>query len=260
VVPAATAEVSTPVVTTPPAEVSTPVVPSIPAGASTPVETVSPSVVETPPVTPTPVPVIPIAALILGGASSSCETTGTINQVCNYGGRPVTELDIQTQGMVSNGVLSKNLVNIGWVSNFHITATGKLTGGVVTGYIKNEGLMLDFDFKGISIIGGFLGGSIHNTSKVGGYFQEVTLLAGTKIIGGTLKGTIKGDKKSPAVLEKVRIKKGSKLSGVKLGKDVKLEKGEYPDLTTFRKLSNLTPNRRFDNFSKVVKSNTKPQI
>jgi len=127
--------------------------------------------------------------------------------------------------MVSNGVLSSTLVNLGWVSNFTITVKGKLTGGVVTGYIKNEGIMLDFDFKGMSIIGGTLGGVITNTSKVGGYFQDVTLLAGTKITGGTLKGTIKGDKKSPAVLEKVRIKKGSKLSGVKLGKDVKMEKG-----------------------------------
>jgi len=237
VVPAATAEVSTPVVPSIPAEastpvvpaataeVSTPVVPSIPAGASTPVEMVSPSVVETPPVTPTPVPVIPITALILGGASSSCETTGTINQVCNYGGRLVTELDIQTQGMVSNGVLSSTMVNIGWISNFTITIKGKLTGGVVTGYIKNFGVMLDFDFKGMSIIGGTRGGTIRNTSKVGGYFQDVTLLAGTKITGGSLKGTIKGDKKSPAVLENVRVKKGSKWSGVKLGKNVKLEKG-----------------------------------
>jgi len=177
------------------------------------------------PVTPTLVPVIPIAALILGSASSSCETTGSINQVCNYGGRPVTELDIQSQGMVSNGVLNSTLVNIGWVSNFTITANGKLTGGVVTGYITNFGVMLDFDFKGMSIIGGTLGGVITNTSKVGGFFMNVTLLANTKITGGKLKGIIKGDKKAPALLENVRVQKGSKLSGVKLGKNVKLEKG-----------------------------------
>jgi len=210
-----TGEASTPVGTLVPAEASTPVGTLVPAEASTPAAEASTPVV----------PVIPIAALILGGASFSCDTTGSINLVCNYGGRPVTELDIQGQGMVSNGVLSNTLVNIGWVSNFTITANGKLTGGVVTGYIKNFGIMLDFDFKGMSIIGGTLGGVITNTSKVGGYFQDVTLLAGTKITGGTLKGTIKGDKKSPAVLEKVRVKKGSKLSGVKLGKDVKLEKG-----------------------------------
>jgi len=195
VVPSIPAEASTPVASTPVASTpvaSTPVVPLIPAEASTPAAEASTPVVpsipaeaSTPEVSTPVVPVIPIAALILGGASFSCETTGSINQVCNYGGRPVTELDIQSQGMVSNGVLSNNLVNTGWVSNFTITVKGKLTGGVVTGYIKNFGVMLDFDFKGMSIIGGTLGGVITNTSKVGGFFQDVTLLAGTKIAGGT---------------------------------------------------------------------------
>ncbi len=216
VVPSIPVEASTPVV-----EASTPVVPSIPVEASTPVVEASTPVVVTPVVTPVPVTVTPIQSLV----STSCATSGAINQMCNYGGKTVTTLDVQGQGMISNGVLSGIMVNIGWVSNFTITVKGKLTGGVVTGYIKNFGVMLDFEFKGMSIIGGTLGGTIRNNSKVGGFFQDVTLLAGTKITGGTLKGTIKGDKKSPAVLEKVRIKKGSKLSGVKLGKEVKLEKG-----------------------------------
>jgi hypothetical protein len=61
--------------------------------------------------------------------------------------------------------------------------TGKLVGGVVTGYIKNQGTMLNFEFKGMSIMGGTLGGVIRNTSQVGGYFQDVTLQANTKITG-----------------------------------------------------------------------------
>lgn len=137
----------------------------------------------------------------------------------------MTQLEVQTQGSVSNGVVQTTVVNTGWVSNFTITATGKLTGGVVTGYIKNQGIMLDFDFQGMSIIGGTLGGVITNTSQVGGYFQDVTLLPATKMTGGTLQGTIKGDKNSPAVLENIRVLKGSKLSGVTLGKGVILEKG-----------------------------------
>jgi len=212
------------------------VIPALVTVISTPVTVIPALVIATPapvPVIPTPVPMIPapvtaatpvtaipIQLPILGSSFSSCDTT-----VCNYGGHSVTELDIQGQGMISNGILSNTLVNPGWVSNFHITAKGKLTGGVVTGYLKNEGIILDFEFRGMSIIGGTLGGTIRNTSKVGGFFQDVTLLAGTKITGGTLKGTIKGDKKSPALLENVRVKKGCHLSGVKLGKDVKLEKG-----------------------------------
>jgi hypothetical protein len=154
-----------------------------------------------------------------------CTTTGNINEVCNYSGRTVTDLEIQSQGMISNGILAGTLVSTGWVSNFTITATGKLSGGVVTGYIKNDGVMRDFKFVGMSIIGGTLGGVIQNNSDVGGYFQDVTLQANTKITGGSLKGTIKGDKNTPAVLEDVRVKSGSKLSGVKLGKNVTLEKG-----------------------------------
>jgi len=179
------------------------VVPSVPAEAST------------------PVVVTQLPSLV----STSCATTGNIGEVCNYGGQEVTNLNVQGTGIVSNGVVSTTVINTGWVSNFHITATGKLSGGVVTGYIKNEGLMLDFDFKGMSVIGGTLGGVITNTSKVGGYFQDVTLLPDTKVTSGRLKGTIKGDKDHPAILENVRVKSGSKLSGVKFGKNVKLEKG-----------------------------------
>jgi len=137
----------------------------------------------------------------------------------------VTELNVQGSSMVSNATLSSTVVNAGWVSNLKVTASGQLTGGVVTGYIKNAGVMRDFEFKGASIIGGTLGGTIRNTSKVSGYFKDVTLLAGTKIIGGSLKGTIKGDQKAPALLENVRLRKGCQLSGVILGKGVKLDKG-----------------------------------
>jgi len=156
---------------------------------------------------------------------SNCTGSSTVSGLCNAGGKTITVTEIKPGGMLSNGILNNTLTNQGWLSNVKITATGKLVGGVVTGYIKNEGVIMDFEFKGASIIGGTLGGKIRNTSKVGGFIMNVTLLANTQITGGILKGTIKGDKNSPALLEKVRVKKGSKLSGVKLGKDVKLEKG-----------------------------------
>jgi hypothetical protein len=215
---------------TPPMPVTTSAVtpPSVPA--TTPTAT-SPSVPETTPVTtPTPVivtppPVITLVPVTLAGANFACSPTGDIAEACNYGGREVTDLNVLGSGTVSNGVLNTTVVNHGWVSNFHITTTGKLSGGVVTGYIKNEGVMLDFEFVGMSILGGTLGGVITNNSRVGGFFQDVTLLPNTKITGGILSGIIKGDKNAPALLENVRVKGRSKLSGVKLGKGVKLEKG-----------------------------------
>jgi hypothetical protein len=195
--------------------------PSVPVTITVPVTTP----VVTPPVEVTPSPVTTPLPVTIAGANFSCSPTGDIGEACNYGGREVTNLNIQKSGMVSNGLLNASVVNQGWVSNFHITTTGKLSGGVVTGYIKNEGVMLDFEFVGMSIIGGTLGGVITNNSRVGGYFQDVALQANTKITGGTLKGSIKGDKNAPALLENVRVKSGSNLVGVKLGKNVKLEKG-----------------------------------
>ena len=70
---------------------------------------------------------------------------------------------------------------------------------------------------------------VRNTSRTGGFFQDVTLLPDTQITGGRLTGTLKGDPHSPAWLEQVRIKSGSHLSGVKLGKGVRLEKGVVID-------------------------------
>jgi len=177
------------------------------------------------PVVVTPSPVVTILPVTIVSANFSCATTGDIGEVCNYSGREVTDLNVQKTSSVSNGVVLATVVNQGWVSNFHITATGKLSGGVVTGYIVNEGVMQDFKFVGMSILGGTLGGVITNNSRVGGYFQDVTLLPNTKITGGILSGIITGDKNAPALLENVRVKGRSKLSGVKLGKNVKLEKG-----------------------------------
>jgi len=91
---------------------------------------------------------------------------------------------------------------------------------------------MDFVFKGASIIGGTLGGTIQNDSAIKGFFKDVILLANAKITGGVLKGTIQGDKKAPALLEQLTIKAGSHLSGVKLGKGVKVEKGAVVDEST----------------------------
>ena len=100
----------------------------------------------------------------------------------------------------------------------------RVSGGIVTGYIVNEGVMRDFEFVGMSIIGGTLGGVIQNNSRGGGYFRDVTLLPNTQITSWVQNGIITEDKDQPALLENVRVK-GRSLSGVKLRQGVKLEKG-----------------------------------
>ena len=83
--------------------------------------------------------------------------------------------DVGKYDSLSNTVLEDNLINHGLVSNLTIKPNGYLTGGVVSGYIKNEGKIADFESRGASIIGGMLAGKIINNSEVGGYFQDVNL-------------------------------------------------------------------------------------
>ncbi len=167
-----------------------------------------------------------------------CPPSGDwMDWVCNAGGATIINLGVQVNatdkwtnvGNLSNAVIEGILQNDGWVSNLTIKPGAQVTGGIVTGYISNEGYMADFVFRGRSIKGGTLGGTIVNISTVGGYFQDVQLAANTSIYGGFLAGDIQGECKAPARLEKLTVKKGSHLSCVILGDQVKLEKGVTVD-------------------------------
>jgi hypothetical protein len=183
-------------------------------------------------VTPVTTPSTPATTTTVASSVTNCTGSSTLGGTCNANGNTITVTEVKASGHLANGTLNSTLTSQGWVSNITITAKGKLVGGVVTGYIKNEGVMMDFVFKGASIIGGTLGGTIQNDSAIKGFFKDVTLLANTKITGGVLKGTIQGDKKAPALLTKLTIKAGSHLSGVKLGDGVKIEKGVVIEETT----------------------------
>gem|GEM_PF-2038134 len=170
--------------------------------------------------------------------SFDCPPSGDwMDWVCNAGGATVINLNVQANttdkwinvGNLSNAVVEGILQNEGWVSNLTIKPGAQVTGGTVTGYIGNEGYMADFVFRGRSIKGGILGGTIVNISRVGGYFQDVQLAANTSIYGGLLAGNIQGDCKAPARLESLTVKQGSHLSCVILGDKVKLEEGVTVD-------------------------------
>ncbi len=135
------------------------------------------------------------------------------------------KVTVATDGRISKVAFACDVDNQGWVSNSTIKASVTLRGGVLTGYIVNEGTITDFEFRGASIVGGTLAGKIVNRSQVGGVFKNVKLAANAEISGGVLEGNIVGDKKAPAMLNNVKVKAGSKLSGIKLGNKVKLGKG-----------------------------------
>jgi len=164
---------------------------------------------------------LPPAAIHYG-----CPTSGKIKEVCNYEGQILTDLEVLKSGTISNGILlDSTLINQGWVANLTITSHSVLTGGIVTGYIQNEGRLENFEFRGISLTGGLLAGTIRNTSTIGGYLKDVKLAPNASIQGGRLSGYITGDSQAPAKLENVTILAGSHLAATIFGDNVKVEKG-----------------------------------
>jgi hypothetical protein len=126
---------------------------------------------------------------------------------------------------VAQAVFECDVENKGWISNSTIKAGATIQGGVLTGDISNEGILADFEFRGHSIIGGMLSGIIVNNSKVGGYFQDVSLTPDTQISGGRLKGKITGDADAPALIKEAKIFEGSQLSYVTIGDNTQVAKG-----------------------------------
>lgn len=151
-----------------------------------------------------------------------CPTQGWLDWVCNAQGRTISDLEIGQHGNLSTASLIGTIDNHGFVSNLIIQPGGYLNGGIVSGYINNEGLIKDIDFRGASIIGGTLSGLIINSSEVDGYVKDVHLAADTKISGGAVVGKITGDAQAPALLENLIIKPGSHLKQIRIGENVEL--------------------------------------
>jgi len=168
-----------------------------------------------------------VAQFIKAPSSSGplCSLGKVVEGICNAQGQILQqELEIHEGGNLSNAVVIHPIHNHGWTSNLLVKPSGSVEGGTLTGYIQNEGQLVDFEFRGTTIRGGMLGGEVTNISKVGGYFQDVHLAANTRLSGGRLKGQIIGEINAPALLDNLTILAGSHLSGVKLGEHVIIQK------------------------------------
>jgi Calx-beta domain len=175
-----------------------------------------------PPELITPEPTVAMPEEVVGD-TPLCAATSWLNVVCNAKWRTVTDLKVGTEGNLSTAVLKGTIDNQGWVSNLIIKPTSQVKGGIVTGYIYNQGTLSNFEFRGYRIVGGTLAGDIFNTSDVNGFFQDVQLAPHTQIRGGILQGRIIGDSTAPAWLENLTVKKGSYLANVTFGNHVTLE-------------------------------------
>lgn len=151
--------------------------------------------------------------------------------ICQANGQVIPYTEIEADSSLSGAIVDKPLLNKGLISNVTVSEQGMITGGQLSGYIKNNGIISDFEFVGASIQGshqageivGTLGGKITNRSQIGGFFQDVNLAPGTTITGGLLKGQIRGDSEGPATLASLTIDSESQISNVILHNDVILQ-------------------------------------
>ncbi|MCK5876568.1 MAG: hypothetical protein KAG43_02945, partial [Candidatus Marithrix sp.] len=150
----------------------------------------------------------------------TCSTSNVIRITCSFGWDTVEDLLVEETGNISHLIVETNVKNKGWVSNAEITKGNKLTGGILSGYIVNDGTLADFEFRGAEIRGGVLVGDIVNNSEIEGVIMDVSLAPNTRITGGYLDGRIIGNASVPAILENLVIADGAYLSNVIIGNDV----------------------------------------
>lgn len=148
------------------------------------------------------------------------DTSSIKGVICNLEGKLLEDVKIHSDSILSNLVLIGTIENEGWLSNATILPDTTVTGGIFTGYITNDGIMADFEFRGASITGGILADTINNSSPINGIIQDVHLAANTSISGGKIAGQIIGDPAAPALLSNLTIMPGTYLENVILGENV----------------------------------------
>jgi hypothetical protein len=129
--------------------------------------------------------------IVVGSPSVKFPTTGIISNSHNYGGQTITDITIEAEASISHVDLAGNIVNEGRMSNATILPNATLTGGIISGYIENQGTIADTHFVGAKLVGGDLKGNIVVTNKSGlGILKEVTVLPNATVTGGAMSGEI----------------------------------------------------------------------
>ncbi|MCP4695781.1 MAG: choice-of-anchor D domain-containing protein [Gammaproteobacteria bacterium] len=152
-----------------------------------------------------------------------CPATGIIDSHCFNYGRVLSNANITINGSVTGGDVSGTVTSEGAIGEAKFPAGTVLTGGVFTGSITNEGALGGFEFRGDSLSGGTLTGTVNNTRN--GDISDVTLGKDVIIDGGVVEGDISGDANTPAVLKNLRVAPRTVLANVILGENVDLGAG-----------------------------------
>ncbi|OUD13127.1 hypothetical protein TPSD3_10800 [Thioflexithrix psekupsensis] len=175
---------------------------------------------------PQPKPETPMSTV---SATVDCPVSAIeYNHTCNARGQLIAIQYLMPQGVVADGIIDQRIENQGWLINIEVTANGHIKGGKLSGYVNNNGVIEDIEFKGNTLQGGLLGGHIRNTSSIHGVLKNVQFKAGSIVEGGRISGQISGDPVNPVRLKGVTITNGSQLSHAIIDSNTKL-----PERITF---------------------------
>ncbi len=151
------------------------------------------------------------------------DTTDTKVSYTEANGEIMTDVVVGTLSRLANAQLQGTIINRGEIANITLLrAESTLTGGILTGEIINQGILIDVEFAGTALTGGWLRGTIRNTK--GGLIKAVRLAANAQIKGGKLQGQILGEATAPALLEDLTILAGSEIDNVVIGENVSVGK------------------------------------
>ncbi|MCK5876959.1 MAG: hypothetical protein KAG43_04935, partial [Candidatus Marithrix sp.] len=147
---------------------------------------------------------------------NSCDTLGDIiSTTCQN--QTLGDKHIASKGYVTGGQIKGKVTSEGWVSSVTILSNAILDGGIVTGYIENQGTIANIDYRGGQLTGGYLAGNITVEQKYPkkglGVFKDVTLLEGAVINGGIFEGNITGK----GTIKNAIFRANVKLSGITIG-------------------------------------------
>ncbi len=155
-------------------------------------------------------------------STPTCPNVEEFEGTCNARGLLITFQEIAETGIVGNAVIDTLIENNGWIVSSTVLPQGMIQGGYLSGFINNNGVLKDIEFRGGWLKGGILAGNILNSSVINGYLQDVQLAAGTTVRGVTLRGTVLGDAVEPAILENLTIHNNAYLEHVIIGENVEL--------------------------------------
>ncbi len=175
-----------------------------------------------PPVVPE-TPNIPITPITPDNSNNAgCELVEHYQGVCNGKGTYLTIQHLTNEAVIANFRIDSRLKNEGFISDMQILPNGVVIGGKLSGEIHNQGIIRNVEFKGKSLEGGTLGGSILNSSPVYGRINHVYFEPCALAEGGYWGGYLTGHAQYPVYLNNLTLAADTVLENAIIGAGVRI--------------------------------------